>query len=77
MLRVQVLSTSPVLYSYPGRMQAHPAELQRAQCRGDQLHADHLLIYWGYPSTSAMRSHLRGAYTAIGSTSLSPTSGSQ
>ena len=58
MLRSQVPTTGPVLYSCPGHMQAHPAELQRAQCRGHQLHADHLLIHWGYSSTSAMRSHL-------------------
>ena len=76
MLRCQVPSTSPVLYSCPGHMQAHPAELQRAQRRRDQLHADHLLIHGGYAGTSAMRSHLRGAHTAINSVRASPTRGS-
>ena len=52
-----------VPYCCPCHRQAHPAELQRAQRRGDQLHADHLLVHWGYPGTCAVCSHLRGAYT--------------
>ena len=63
-----------VPYCCPCHM-AHPAELQRAQRRGDELHADHLLIYWGYPGTSAVRSYLRGAYTVTDSVRL-PTRGS-